>query len=46
MDSLEALLNWANTLGVELHGVVPQRIPERGTGVIATRSIEVICALE
>lgn len=41
MDAHDELLKWASKRGVELHGVEPQRIPERGIGMIATERVEV-----
>jgi len=37
----EELLRWAVEQGVELSGIKPQTIPNRGTGIIATRDIQV-----
>ncbi|KAI0162022.1 SET domain-containing protein [Xylariaceae sp. FL1272] len=39
MDPLEELLGWATSHGVKLNGITPERIPGRGTGIVATRDI-------
>ncbi|KAI0099818.1 SET domain-containing protein [Nemania sp. FL0031] len=40
MDPLSELVNWATSHGVKLNGILPERIPGRGTGVLATRDIQ------
>lgn len=40
MDSVEELLEWAQAKGVRLYGIMPKRIPGRGVGVMATRTIK------
>ena len=37
----EALLDWIRDLGGGVHGVRLQSIPGMGTGVVATRNLEV-----
>jgi hypothetical protein len=41
MDPLQELLDWATSHGVKLNGILPERIPGRGIGVLATRDIQV-----
>ncbi|KAI1500007.1 SET domain-containing protein [Biscogniauxia marginata] len=40
MEPHEELLEWATSQGVTLDGVAPRRIPGRGIGLIATRTIK------
>jgi hypothetical protein len=40
-DVYDTLLAWAETQGIELHGVLPRRIPGRGIGIVATEALEV-----
>ncbi|OTB02869.1 hypothetical protein M426DRAFT_74354 [Hypoxylon sp. CI-4A] len=40
MEPHEELLAWATDLGVKLSGIAPKRIPGRGIGLIATRTIK------
>lgn len=42
MEAHERLLCWAMDIGIELIGIRPQRIPSRGTGVVATRRLKVM----
>jgi hypothetical protein len=44
MEPHEALLEWAEPLGVTLNGIIPKRLPGRGVGVVATRDIKVTIA--
>ena len=41
MEPNEQLLQWAEAKGVKLDGIAPQRLPGRGMGIVATRSIQV-----
>ncbi|KAK8074943.1 Ribosomal lysine N-methyltransferase s.t1.c11 [Apiospora hydei] len=40
MEPHEQLLQWAEAKGVKLDGIAPQRLPGRGMGIVATRSIQ------
>ncbi|MCJ1394651.1 hypothetical protein MMC18_007531 [Xylographa bjoerkii] len=40
MEDFQDLISWAMGKGVELDGIKPQRIPNRGLGVVATRSLK------
>ncbi|KAI0393047.1 SET domain-containing protein [Xylariaceae sp. FL0594] len=40
MDPIQELVEWATNRGVRLNGIAPQRIPGRGTGIVALRDIE------
>ncbi|KAK7954276.1 hypothetical protein PG996_015160 [Apiospora saccharicola] len=40
MDEIEAFIHLAERQGVQLYGIEPARIPGRGVGVIATRSLK------
>ncbi|KAK6087808.1 hypothetical protein SCUP234_01447 [Seiridium cupressi] len=40
MAPVDQLLEWAGERGIELNGILPKRLPGRGVGVIATRSIK------
>ncbi|KAK0656474.1 SET domain-containing protein [Cercophora newfieldiana] len=39
MDIYDNLLAWAETQGIKLHGISPQRIPGRGIGIVATKQL-------
>lgn len=41
-DIYEELIRWAMDRGVKLTGIKPETIPGRGTGIVATRELEVI----
>lgn len=45
MGSLQDLLSWAESVGVELNGIIPTSIPGCGTGVIATRRLKVVTTI-
>ncbi|MCJ1379468.1 hypothetical protein MMC17_002569 [Xylographa soralifera] len=40
MEVPRNLIRWAKDKGVELNGIKPQRIPNRGLGVVATRNLK------
>ncbi|KAK8104002.1 Ribosomal lysine N-methyltransferase s.t1.c11 [Apiospora kogelbergensis] len=40
MEPHEQLLQWAEAKGVKLDGIAPQRLPGRGMGIVATRSVQ------
>ncbi|KAK8008733.1 set domain-containing protein [Apiospora marii] len=40
MEPHEQLLQWAEAKGVKLDGIAPQRLPGRGMGIVATRTIQ------
>ncbi|KAI1120280.1 hypothetical protein F5Y10DRAFT_258733 [Nemania abortiva] len=39
-DYMQDFILWAESKGVQIHGIKPARIPTRGVGVIATRELE------
>ena len=41
MATYRNLIHWAEEAGVELGGVEPVTLPGRGTGMVATRDLEV-----
>lgn len=43
MDDIQALVQWAEAEGVQLDGIEPARLPGRGVGIVATRSLQVNC---
>lgn len=45
-DVYDELLRWAEGRGVELHGIAPRSIPNRGIGIVVTKPIKVQFTLQ
>lgn len=40
--AIEQLLEWTNSIGVELNGIHPKALHGRGIGIVASRHLEVL----
>ena len=41
MEDYDEFLRWAQDQGVELNGIAPRAIPDRGIGLMVTRAVKV-----
>ena len=41
MEAYDEFLRWAQDRGVELHGIAPRSIPDRGIGIVVTKPVKV-----
>ena len=41
MEDYDELIRWAQDRGVELNGIAPRSIPDRGIGIVVTRPVKV-----